>query len=632
MSLARAALCLFKIASALFIVFGTGAQATVPETVEVIGSRSGLGPGELTGQLSVIDREHILALNKTGVQQLLESLTGLSVSQQGGAGGITSLYVRGGEPNFAVIMIDGVQVNNPVDSRGGSFDFSTLDTSQVERIELIRGPQSAVYGADALSGVLNIVTRQPEEAGAVQLRAEGGGDDYYRLGGSLQGTIGRGGAYAATLGYSDAGDVVEGSRRELDFFSAAARYALTDARRLHASIRYSDSERSSFPEDSGGPEYAVWRELDEAQSQDLSLQLGWHSRVGTNWNYTLLANWFSLDSEKRSPGIYPGFEVPPNGAETQFDRYQLSWVNRLRAGNWRIGLGLDLEREEGDSEGYVDFGVVLPTNFELERDSTGVFIELYREVGSRLSLSASLRHDDPEDVDAELSGRLGVIYRLAGERTDLRLNWGEGFKPPSFFALAHPLVGNPRLQAETANSWDAGIEHRVSDGLRVNLVYFDNRYRDLIDFDDELFTNVNRASVDSRGMELTLVADLERAGEWRGHATWTDIDVNDSDETLRGRPKWKAGLQWFYPVSSSIDLSVDYLWVDERAEASRHSGTNVDYTLADYTRVDLSLTWRPRSEFRLQGTVGNLFDEDYEQAVGFSGPGLQGRLAVEWAL
>ena len=104
------------------------------ESLVVVGSRVGLTAQEMTGHASVIDRPQIEALNKTGLQQLMNAFTGVSINQQGGAGGVTSMYVRGGEANFTVILIDGVQVNNPVDTRGGSFDFSTLDPSQVERI------------------------------------------------------------------------------------------------------------------------------------------------------------------------------------------------------------------------------------------------------------------------------------------------------------------------------------------------------------------------------------------------------------------------------------------------------------------------------------------------------------------
>ena len=600
------------------------------ETVEVIGSRAGVPPQQLTGHVSVLDREAIEALHKSSVQQLLQGFTGVSINQQGGAGGVSSLYVRGGEANFTVILIDGIQVNNPADTRGGSFDFSTLDPSQVERIELIRGPQSALYGADALSGVLNIVTRQAAGTEASRVFAEGGTDSYYRGSASFAGSLGDAGSFSVLLGRSDNGDVVEDSKRELDYLSAAAAYDISQSTTVSLGLRYSDTERENYPEDSGGPDLAVWDELDQGDSEDLSLQLSLRSKMSERWQTALEAEWFNVDSSESSPGIFPGSEVPPTGADVNFDRYQLSWVNQFQLDQLRLGFGLELEREEGESDGYIDFGVLLDASFELERDSAGAFAEAYYDVGDALSLSASLRYDDVDEADSETTGSLGFRWQVFAE-TAVSGNWGEGFKPPSFFALAHPLVGNPELQSETSSSWEIAIQHRFNDVLSSKLVYFDVTYRDLIDFDDEAFTNVNRDRVETEGVEWSVLADTSY-GRWSGHATWTDSDVANLDEELRGRPEWKAGVQWFYAIRSDIDLAVEYLWVDEVVEASRHTLESVDYTLDAYDTLDVSMTWRLDEAISLRATVSNVLDENYEQAVGFPAAGIFPRLGIEWRL
>ncbi len=166
----------------------------------------------------------------------------------------------------------------------------------------------------------------------------------------------------------------------------------------------------------------------------------------------------------------------------------------------------------------------------------------------------------------------------------------------------------------------------------MNLVYFDITYRDLIDFDDELFLNVNRDRVESSGLELDLNLELQGLGSLRGHATYTDLDVVNSNLQLRGRPEWKVGLQWFYSLGQAIELSVDYLWVDEVIEASRHTLENVDYTLDAYNTLDLSLNWRASDSVTVRATVSNVRDENYQQAVGFPAAGIFPRLAVEVSL
>ncbi len=620
----------------LTLVLPASAQTATPapedeaivETLVVIGTHAPVSQPEMTSQVSVIDRSQIERLNRTSLQQLINGLTGLSINQQGGAGGITNLYVRGGEANFTVVLIDGVQVNNPADTRGGSFDFSTLDPSQVERIELIRGPQSAVYGADALSGVLNVVTRRPD-GGSTAVSLEAGQDGYYRGHLLFSGDLGDAAGFSLNLGRSDSGELVEGSERVLNFANGSIDWQLTETGTLKAGFQLSNSERENFPEDSGGPELAVWDDLDQADADAISLHLGWSSQANERWRYQLQANWHNIESSEETPGIAPGFPVPPRSAEVQFDRYQFLFSNQLRFDGIRLGIGVDAEREEGDSRGEIDFGFPLDTSFSLSRDSFGGFVEAYLDLLDSLTVSASARYDDVEQAGSELTGRLGLLW-LPGSGTTVRANWGQGFKPPSFFALAHPLVGNPNLDPERSESWELGLEQQLTDSWSVGVVYFDATYRDLIDFDDALFTNVNRDRVDAHGLELKAQAATDRLGEFRLHATWTRTDIEGLDQDLRGRPEWKWGAQWFYALNDRLDLTAEYLWVDEVTEASRHTGESVDYVLDAYNTFDLSLNWQLSESLLLRGAVENLLDESYQQAVGFPAPGRFFRLGLRW--
>jgi iron complex outermembrane receptor protein/vitamin B12 transporter len=602
------------------------------ESLTVVGTRLDLGEEQRSGQLSIIDREQITALNKESVEQLLQALPGVSINRQGGAGGVTSFYVRGGEANFAVVMIDGVQVNNPTNTRGGSFDFSTLDVSMIERIELIRGPQSAVYGADALSGALNIVTRRADPEGSAIVRAELGKDDYYRGTAFVGGALGNSGQFGLTAGRTDSGDIVEDSEHDINFFNGKLDYTFSDSLRGRAALRYSDSDRSSFPEDSGGSDYAVVRELDHADAEDWSALAGLELDISETWRSAVTASWYSTDGNTNSPGIFPGTEVPPTSDDVNFDRYHFNWTNQLQFERGRMSLGAEFEREEGDSQGTIDFGILIPTEFELDRDSTGVFAEGEYQLTDILRLSAGFRYDDIDDVDSETTSRLGALLSLFEGNTQLRANWGEGFKAPSFFALAHPLVGNPNLDSETSTSWDVGIEQYLLDRqLVLNLAWFDAEYKDLIDFDDDLFINVNRDQVDSSGVEFTADYLLGSAGRISAHATYQDLDIQDSDEELRGRPEWKAGAQFFYRFNAEFSMTAEYLWVDEVVEASRYTGENVDYTLDSYQTVDVNLAWQVLEPLKMELSVNNLFDENYEQAVGFPSAGIFPRLAVEYA-
>ncbi|MBT4522178.1 MAG: TonB-dependent receptor [Halieaceae bacterium] len=597
------------------------------ETVTVVGTHLAGNDLQQSDQLSIIDREQIDALNKDSLEQLFNALAGVSINRQGGAGGVTSLYIRGGESNFAVVMIDGVQVNDPTNTRGGSFNFATVDVNAIERIELIRGPQSAIYGADALSGVINLITRSgASSTGSV--RGELGSDGFYRGSARASLRFDNKGELTVAAGYSDSGDIVAGSDHQISYLHGRFNYWVTDTLQVLSALHYSENERAAFPEDSGGPDYAVWRALDEAESEDLSLRVAVQHDLRDKWQMEWALDYYQSDAQQGSPGIYPGWSVPPNGALTEFDRTSVQWINRLNIGGARLSFGLDGEREDGRSKGYLDFGFPIPTDYSLSRDNRGAFAEVQLDLSEALSLAGAARYDSPEHFSSETTAKFGIIYRAGA--TTLTANWGEGFKTPSFLALGHPLVGNDQLVPERAESWDIGIEQRLTPGVSLNLVYFDSRFKDLIDFDDQSFRNVNRDEVSSTGVELTLQVDSDLWGRIVAHTTYNEIDIRNSDENLRGRPQWKAGAQWLYRYSDTIDLAVEYLWVDEVTESSHHSGQALDYQLDAYNTVDISVNWQMSPRLRWELALSNVLDENYDQAVGFPAAGIFPRLGMQY--
>ena len=159
-----------------------------------------------------------------------------------------------------------------------------------------------------------------------------------------------------------------------------------------------------------------------------------------------------------SPGIFPYEAVPPNSADTDFQRDQLQWVNTLQFNDEsRLNLGADYRNEKGKSEGNLDFGgIALPTNFKLDRSTTGLFADAHTQLATALIVQASVRYDHPDGFDSETSLNLGAKYQL-NQALAFSANWGEAYKLPSFFALGHALVGNPNLKPETVRSWDIGV-------------------------------------------------------------------------------------------------------------------------------------------------------------------------------
>ncbi len=618
------------LAAALLSGYNT-AQAeadTEIETIVVTGSYAPLPLSGQTSSVSIIGKDELQGLNKSNLADVLKTVPGLSVEEQGGPGGLSAVSIRGGESNFTLVLVDGVPQNDPTNSRGGSFDFSNLDPASVERIEIVRGPQSAVYGSDALAGVINVITRRPQQGHSQKVRAEWGQNDLQNLQLAASGTAGNV-SYALDLAQRDAGEQIEGSTRETDSASLRLTWQISDVQQLHASYRYLDGQRTSYPEQSGGPEFSLSDELDKSDYQDENFSLGWQVDISNNWRSSLNASRFEHTEDYNSPGIVPFYAVPPNAADTDFQRDQLRWVNTLQfSDNYRLNLGADYRDEQGVSTGILDLGfMTLPTDFELDRSSTGVFANLHAQPIPSLIVQAGIRHDDPEGFSNETSLKLGTVYQL-NEDVALSANWGEAFKLPSFFALGHALVGNPSLKPETVRSWDIGMDWDATQSINLSATYFFSNYRNLIDFDSEQFINVNRSQVESSGVELQLAWQPTSTLNLLAQGSYTDLDIKDSTSVLLGRPQSRVGMVALWQLSDAWDTALDYQWTGEQYASSLHTGETVVEELDDYHRVDWNLRYQLSPAIQLEVAVDNLLDEHYQTAVGFEAMGRTTRLAI----
>ncbi|MCM2311559.1 MAG: TonB-dependent receptor [Steroidobacteraceae bacterium] len=603
------------------------------ETLVVTGTRLFDAPHRLPYALTSIGQAAIEVRNPASLPDLLGEQPGLHVSQPGGGGGVPSLFIRGGEPNFTAVLVDGVKVNDPNNTRGGSFDASTLDVGDVERIEIVRGPQSAIYGSDSLSGVVNVITRAGAPAWGVAVNGEVGSDDYHSAGVTLAGPVLQAGGFTLRAATRDEGDSVAGSTFENR--SVNAKLLLDRGRGWDVTLhgRYVDSDGTAFPEDSGGPELAVIRDTDVKAATDTSFGASGRLGLGESWSLRGVAYRYDHDEDFTSPGIAPGVRegVPPRGSQSELVRTYAAanavWVASTAA---RVTIGVDYQRDDGESEGYVELfpGFQLPNSFELDRDTVGVFAELQAEPLAGLTLLGSVRHDDADGADAETTSRLGAIYAMGEGATELRANWGQGFKLPSFFSLGSPLVGNPDLRPETSESFDLGVSRAIADGrARFGLTYFDNDFEDLIDFDPELFLQVNRKDVQTSGIELEGSFEPGAALGLRAHVTYVDYDIPAGADPLRQRPEWRGGLELSWRPRAAFSLVVAWLYVGETYDTSVPTG---GLDLGAYHRVDANLRWSATPRLTVALAVDNLFDAEYEDAIGFPAPGFRPRLGVSY--
>ena len=612
----------------MLLIAGAASAAIDPIMEDVLITGTLAPQRALTSSVSVLDSQQIKALNKTTVADLLRTLPGLLVEEQGGPGGLTAVSIRGGESNFTLVLLDGIEVNDPTNFRGGGFDFANLNPNMVDRIEVVRGAQSAIYGSDAVAGVINIITRKPTQGHNQDVYVELGEHDYSEVGLSALGSLGDVN-YTVELAARDDGKPVPGSSRENNSANLRIGWQPVIGHDVNLGYRYIDGDRTSYPEQSGGPQYALADEQDKSDYTQKIVYLGWAAQISSAWRSALTANRFEAKDRYQSPGIPPYVEVPLNSADTDFLRDQMQWVNSLQfAQAYSVNVGADYRREDGHSEGVIEyFGNQIPTDFDLDRNTFGVSVGITASPADALLLQGSVRYDSPEHFNSETSFQAGAQY-AAGSGVVVAVNWGEAYKLPSFFALGHALVGNPDLKPEQGESWDLGVIWEASDTLRLAATVFHNDFRDLVDFDDETFRNVNRSSVQTRGLELQ--------GDWlpltaltlRSQATYTDIDVKNEDTVLTGRPEWTASVVAQWHITEQLNAALDYVYTGQQWAASRHTGAEVTEELNDFGRLDWVLRWQPVAAWQVQLSADNLLNEHYETAVGFNAPQREFRIGV----
>jgi outer membrane cobalamin receptor len=579
-----------------------------------------------TSAVTIIDRAAIETLGVASAAELLRHAPGIDVSQVGPRAGFASAQIRGGEPNFTVVMVDGVPLNDATDQFGGAVNLNAISTDHIERVEIVRGALSSFFGSTGLAGAVNIITRVPTTPElAVRGSVAAGNASYGRV--------------AASVGRAVTGqDVFVGATWEQeerrvadDAFEHAglqghARWDLGGAGAIRVAGRFAVSDADDYPEASGGPELGI-DATRHSEHENGTGALEWRSSSATRpQGVRLSVSHQALDGT--SPGV-PSGEIPPSIDETRYALWRGAWtLSLLERSGVHLALGAEVSRESGRSSSQFIVGGdppgTLDNSYSIDRTNVGVFAEWLIERGPWL-VELGARADDPEDVDATLSPRAGVAYRLGEGRTRLRAAVGRAFKLPSFFALASPLGGNPDLDPEIVVGVDAGAEHRTAGGaLTLTTGVFFNRYRDLINFDIEQFMSVNEDRVETRGVELGVA--------WRATARWSlaasvtrqEIDNLDSDAQIRQRPEWYGSLRLAGEVTHDLTLTLDAQAVSERFD-QQFPAPDRD-RVAGYGLVGAALSWRAAPRWLVRLRADNLLDRDYETFIGFPGPGVAARI------
>ena len=564
-----------------------------------------------------------LSMRPVDSEQLFQRLPGFSVSRPGGAGGVSEIFLRGAESNFTVVYVDGVRLNNPSNTRGGSYDFSMLGSHEIDRVDVASGTMSAVYGADAMAGVIHIRSAWPDP-GSANVFLEAGSVHDWRVGAGASFELGDDLEWNIRGSSLDGGDEIHGSSIRLDSLGTRLAGRFGDSGSWEVNLRQVQRDRSSFPEVSGGPQFAVSSELEVADGDELSAAFIGNWSVTESWQSEVLISGTRLRDNAAVPAVAPGVldGQPAFTSITNYERRQFMWVNRIDL-PLDVGVvgGVDFIAEDAGDRGAVDLGfAVIPSPFEMSRSVSSAFAEIGKQWNGGLTSTLALRWDDG-DVDGQLSGKFGLSRAVSDQGSRIWVQIGSGYKLPSFFALGNPLVGNPDLIAESARSAEAGYTHVLGNGIEFVLTAFRSRYDNLVDFDFESFTNVNRGRIDVDGVQIRTGLELSPSVGLSIDGTWSDIASPSGP--LRRRPEHMGGITLDWAATQRWRFHATARYVGARLITAIPTG---DVDASGYALVGATVRYEPSADRAFWGAIDNALDTQYQDAPGFPSPGARIRI------
>ncbi len=545
------------------------------------------------------------------VADALRHVPGVNVAQNGGYGQPASVFIRGTESSHVLVLIDGVKANDPSNTTN-FYDFAHLTTQDIARIEILRGPQSSLYGSEAIGGVIHIITKG-YEGGKRMHEAYVEGGSFGTIAGGAR-TSGKEGPLKYNVqvsrlrqqGFSSFNEQRGGA--EDDGYrntTISARTVLDagDEGNISTSLRYvtAKAEYDNFGSDAANL----------AKTRQLALRSGWNAMlIDGFWEQDLSVSYYDTSRDDASAFGSSVF----NG-----QRVGVHWLHHLHLNSTdKLTIGAETMDEQFDSS----------FNSEENVRSSGLFANYHAKLAPGLYTDIGARHERHDEFGSETTYRGSVAYILAATDTRLQANVGTGFKAPSLFQL-YSSFGDPNLQPETSRSVDIGLTQPLwNRRAELQVAAYYNDIDDLIDFDTSLFRYSNVREARTQGMEIGLRVNPFEPVEIAANYTFTDAEDKATNLALLRRARHTAS------------LSASYFW-DQLAEVRatvRYVGSRPDNDLSfnrtridSFTVLDLYGSYRLNETIELYARGDNLLDKQYEEVFSYGTAGRSGYVGVRGA-
>ncbi len=613
---------LFSLAGAAWSVPALAAavasEGDAPEIVVVSATRIPTPQLQIASSVTVITADEIAARQEQSLPEVLKAVPGLNLIQQGGPGGLTSVFMRGTNSNHTKVLVDGIDVSDP-SNPSATFDFGQFPTQDIETVEILRGPQSGLYGSDAIGGVINIITRSGSGPAQLTGSVEGGSFDTFNQSAGLRGSDDRF-HYSANVEHLHSGStpvtpldlLAPAEARNNDYydnFTASSKLGYDIAKGFDVGLvaRYTDTKLRSTAED-----YDTFPAFPFAQQSDSGTS-EYYARVSA---HSVSQDGF-LDqtlglayTRKRTTDLEPESpETVDTGVRTKAD-----WQGALRLSNRNtLVLGAEHAREQ----------ISAPITASTTIDSG--YVELQSQLTDHLFSAVNARYDNNDRFGSKVTYRVAPVYVIEATGTRLKASVGTGFKAPTLEQLfqsfpAFDFFANPQLHPESSLGYDLGLE-QAAGAFNFGVTYFRNNIRNLIDdnADFSSYANVGRAHTD--GVESFVSYRPVSVLTVRADYTYTEATDDLLNEELLRRPKHKGSVSVSWQATQAFSLDATVLavgsWIDGNRDFSIPRLNAPGYTL-----TNLAVSYAFDAHFAVYGRIDNLFDRHYQEPVGFLQPGL----------
>jgi vitamin B12 transporter len=609
------------LALAIFAGLANAADEGTPDSVIVSATRVPTPESQIASSVTVITADDIAAQQNQTLPDVLKNVPGLNLVQSGGPGSQTAVFMRGTNSNHVKVLVDGIDVSDA--SNSDSFDFGQFPLQDVEKIEVLRGPQSGLYGSDAIGGVINIITKGGSGPAQLIVIAQGGSLDTFNQSGGISGSTGPF-HYAANIGHLHSGatpvtplDLLPAGVPRIDDYydnltgSTKLGFDVTDNFDLGLVARYTDTHlRNTADNPNEFPSPPDAQQSAGNTRQFYTRSTGNLISFDGTLEQTLGVAYSHIDSSSFTPPA----DGPP--ATYASERIKIDWQGNIKLAEGET-LITGAEHQRDEARAPISAGTTIDSGYG----------ELQSALSDQLFNTLSVRYDSNDRFGGKVTYRVAPAYLISGTGTKLKASVGTGFKAPTLEEMFQnfPEFGffaNPNLRPESSLGYDLGFEQAVpGNAVTFGVTLFRNNIRNLItdNADATSYANVGRAHTE--GVESFVAYQPLKSLTFRLDYTYTKADDDILHQDLLRRPKHKADLSANWQATTRLSFNATLLTVSSWIDGNRDFSIP-RLTAPGYTTTNVAASFDINDRLSVFGRIDNLFDRRYENPVGFLQPAL----------